>query len=389
MTQSEKNLIDAVLASVTDGAFDKCENYDNLVKLAGYHQVQNLIAEVISESDEVPDSVLKYLSEMQALLVIKDANQESEATQLMKLFEQNKIPVVMLKGWLMKKLYPRTDMRTMADTDIFIRQSDERKIHDIIKSQGYSVVSFGGKKDNVYRKEPFIILEMHKNLFMFEDSWNVFFNSEESTMCIWNRVKKISGYEYIYRMDDELFFVYMIAHIAKHLLDDGGIGLRAILDVWLFMNKTQNLNFDVAFRDLEKLGLTDFAHNIIKLTEYWFEHKECDNTIQEFGDYILKCGVYGNSKFLVATKEGIMTSDNPSQFKYVLRRAFPTVGEMKVRFPQLNKRIWLLPFLYIKRLWYSIRHRTDSVKNEIKNAGEVDYAQVKRIHSLYENIGLK
>lgn len=390
MTKSEKNLIDAVLASVTNGVFYDCENFEELVKLANSHLVQNLVAEVLPTASNVPSSVVADLSEKQTLLVIKDANQESEVLHLMKLFEENEIPVVMLKGWVMKKLYPRSDMRSMADTDIFIRQSDEQKVHDIIKSQGYSVVAFGGKKDNVYNKKPFVILEVHKNLFMFEDSWNEFFNSADSRMCIWNRIEKISGYDYVYKMDNELFFVYMIAHIAKHLLDDGGIGVKAILDVWMFMKETPELDLQIAFRDLEKLQLKDFANSVIELTRFWFDKKEnVSKTTEEFGDYIFKCGVYGNSKILVATKEGIMNSDNPSQLKYVLRRAFPTVDEMKVRFPQLNKRIWLLPFLYTKRLWYSLRYRTALVKKEIRSAGEVDYSEVKRIQRLYNDIGLK
>lgn len=389
MTQSEKNLIDALRLAVTGGRLNNCENWTELSKVANFHHVQNLLAEVLPASG-VPFKIMDELTEKQTLLVIKDANQESEVSALMELFEQNKIQVVMLKGWQMKKLYPRPDLRAMADIDVFIRQSDERKAHDIVKNQGFSVVTFGGKKDNVYNKEPFVILEMHKNLFMFEDSWNEFFNSEDSQMCIWKRVEKISGFEYVYRMDDELFFVYMIAHIAKHLLDDGGIGIRAILDVWLFMQKTQGLDLELAFRDLKMLNIDVFAQKVIELTHFWFDQK-CDvsKEVEELGDHILSCGVYGNSKILVATKDGLMTCGKMSPLKYVFRRAFPTVEEMTVRFPELKEHKWLLPLLYIKRLWYSAVHRTDLVKKEIKSAGKLNYEEVQKIQCLYNNIGLR
>ena len=390
MTQTDKNLINAVLASVTDDVFNDCENSEELVKNARFHSVENLIAEVLSNAPNVPTSMSNQLSEMHALRVVMDTNQEFEVSNLIKLFEQNEIPVVMLKGWLMKKLYPRTYMRSMADIDMFIRQCDEQKAHNIIKGQGYSVVTFGGKKDNVYNKKPFLTLEMHKNLFMYEDNWNEYFNDEKSQMYIWNRVVNIDNCKYIYRMDNELFFTYMIAHIAKHLLDDGGIGIRAILDVWLFMKKTIDFDLDIAFCDLEKIGLKEFTQKVIELTEFWFDKKEnVSKTIEEFGDYILKCGVYGNSKIFVATKEDFVQSEKPSKFKYLFRRAFPKVDAMKVRFPQLNKHIWLLPFLYIKRLWYSLIHRGKYVKQEINSAGEVDFEEVKRIQCLYKEIGLR
>ena len=268
MVQSEKNLIDALRLSVTGGTLHNCDNWVELSKIADYHHVQNLLAEVLPSADSVPSEIKTAISDKQILYVIKDANQESEVNKLINIFEKNKIPVVMLKGWIIKKLYPRPDMRTMSDTDIFIEKTDEKKIHDIIKSQGYSVVSFGEKKDNVYEKDPLVILEIHKNLFMYEDNWNDYFNCKDSQMYIWNRVKKLSGYEYVYRMDDELFFVYMVAHIAKHLLDDGGIGVRSILDVWLYINKTTTLDFEVAFKDLEKLNLLTFAQNVIELTRF-------------------------------------------------------------------------------------------------------------------------
>ncbi len=390
MNKYEQNFIKVILAAVTGQALSVDVDFEQTAKLAHFHGVQGLLFEAIKNNKDVPKAIFDSLSQEQMLLLVKDANQENEVSKLMRVFEQREIPVVMLKGWHMKKFYPRPDMRLMADTDMFIKKKDEQIIHSILKKEGYSVVSFGEKKDNVYNKKPFIILEMHKNLFMFEDGWNTFFNSKGSQMYIWNRVEKVEGFEYIYRMDDELFFTYMIAHIAKHLLDDGGIGVKAFLDVWLFLEKTPDLKLDIALRDLSVLGLKEFTQKVIDLTQLWFSGKNnFDKTVEEFGEYILECGVYGNSKFFVATKDGLMNSRKPSQIKYVFRRAFPTVEAMKTRYPQLRNNILLLPFLYIKRLAYSLINRTDSVKGEIEKSGEIDYNEVKKIHRLYQKIGLR
>ncbi len=390
MNKQEQNLIEAVLAVVDNGTVPEIDDVDKLISLSRYHMVQNIVAEVLLKSKDIPEKSAKILSDEQTLLLIKDANQEAEINSLIKLFESEKIPVIMLKGWCLKKFYPRTDLRAMADTDIFIKEADEQKIHDQLKKRDYSVVAFGGKKDNVYKKEPFIILEMHKNLFMFEDKWNEYFNDENSSMYIWNRVVNVEGCEYVYRMDDELFFTYMIAHIAKHLLDDGGIGFKSILDVWLFLKKTGKLDFQIVYRDLEKLGLKQFAENVILLSQYWFDkNDDVSKSVKELGDFILSCGVYGNSRVMVATKEGILTSEKPSTFKYLFRRAFPSCESMMVRYPELNSKKWLLLFLYIKRLWYSLIHRSGEVKSEINSAKNFDYKQVEKIQRLYKDIGLR
>lgn len=61
---------------------------------------------------------------------------------------------------------------------------------------------------------------------------------------------------------------------------------------------------------------------------------------------------------------------------------------MKVRYPQLEKKPWLLPVCYTKRLWYSITHRKDAIKGEINSAGNIDYEQARQIRDLYKKIGL-
>ena len=150
-------------------------NWREILRLSTSHRVDNLIFEAISmlpDEEKPAKKVLERLEQDSITQVIQDANQISETEELMAEFEQHQIHAIMLKGWIMKELYPRTDLRSRADTDIFIHTSDQEKIHHIILSHGFQTVTYGGKKDNVYEKEPFVTLEMHKNLFAYEDDWN-------------------------------------------------------------------------------------------------------------------------------------------------------------------------------------------------------------------------
>lgn len=389
MNKIEQNLIDFVYAAINDTQPPACENWDKLISLAKFNDLQNLIAEEALKSEHLPESTREMLFNMQMGAVIKDANQETEVNSVINSFEKNHIKAIMLKGWYLKRLYPRMDLRTMADTDIFIKQSAERKVHELLKLLGYSVVTFGGKKDNVYYKDPVITLEMHKNLFMYEDEWNERFNTPDSEMYIWNHIVPIDGYQYIYRMDDELFFVYMIAHSAKHLMDDGGIGARAFLDIWIYLKEKPDLNFEIVFRDFDKLNLTKFAKAAIALSEFWFDKKRVSSEIEQFGDYILKCGVYGNSDFFVVNNEVMRDGKKHSKWGYAFKRAFPNMESMKHRYPQLENKPWLLPVCYTKRLWYSLTHRKDAIKGEINSAGNINYEEARRIRKLYKMIGLE
>ncbi len=388
MNELEHYLIDVVRAAVTGTKPPTCSDWKKLIDLARFNDLQNLVAEAAPQADYFPGEIAESLRNVQITTLLKDANQEAEVYEVIRLFEKSGIKAVLLKGWYLKRLYPRMDLRTMADTDIFIRQSDELRVHEILKNRGYECYSIGNKKDNAYTKAPFMTLEIHKNLFFYEDDWNLKFNSSYSNMYIWKRLVKLDGYEHIYRMDDELFFVYMIAHTAKHLIDDGGIGVKAFLDIWIYRRCKPELNYDIIFRDFESLNLLTFAKKAISLSEYWFDKKPVSPEIEAFGDYILKCGVYGNSSFFVINNEVMRDGKSRGNWSYAFKRAFPNMESMKVRYPQLEKKPWLLPVCYTKRLWYSITHRKDAIKGEINSAGNIDYEQARQIRDLYKKIGL-
>ena len=369
--------------------------WTEMIRLSEFHRVINLILEaavMMPEEQQPTREVLARLKENSIATVMQDANQISEVNSLISEFEAKKISAIMLKGWIMKELYPRTDLRSRADTDIFIRTADEEKIHKIILSHGFKTVSYGGKKDNVYSKEPFQTLEMHKNLFMYEDNWNEVINNKSGRQYIWNRQEKLEGCEYVSQMDREFFYVYMVAHMAKHLKDDGGIGVRAFLDLWIYRNAYyNNLNMDIIRDDFESLGLTTFAEKAYTLACAWFDGKKInypDASYAKFGEYIIGCGAYGNSDNFVMNNEAMRNEKKPGTFGYVIKRAFPPKSSMEKRYPKLKKYPVLLPICWAKRMWYSGTKRRDQVKGEIDSAKNMDYKRINEIHELYKQWGL-
>ena len=370
-------------------------HWNELVRLSESHRVDNLILEaaaMMPEEQQPAREVLAQLKENSIMRVMQDANQISEVNSLISEFEAKKIPAIMLKGWIMKDLYPRTDLRSRADTDIFIRSADEEKVHKIILSHGFKTVSYGGKKDNVYSKEPFLTLEMHKNLFMYEDDWNEVINNESGGRYIWKRTEKLDGCDYVSQMDKEFFYVYMVAHMAKHLKDDGGIGVRAFLDLWIYRSAYKDsLDIDIIRDDFESLGLTTFAEKAYTLACAWFDGDKNDypdDSFTKFGEYIIGCGAYGNSDNFVMNNEAMRNDKKPGTFGYVIKRAFPPKSSMEKRYPKLKKYPVLLPICWAKRLWYSGTKRRDQVKGEIDIAKNMDYNRINDIHKLYSQWGL-
>lgn len=370
--------------------------WNKIIDLAKSHHVEVMIFEAASKlPDEIKPSsaVLQRLEQEAMSFIIQDANQISEVEALMRAFDKQRLPAIMLKGWIMKDLYPRTDMRSRADTDIFIHSEDEPKIHQIIMSYGYRNNGFGEKKDTVYNKDPFITLEMHKNLFMYEDEWNKVFNDANGNMYIWNRIEKLDRYNHVYKMDVDLYYVYHIAHMVKHLISGGGgIGIKSILDLWLYRSANEE-RMDLARidADLKTLGLTQFADTVYKLACAWFAGEGIhysNDSIQKFGEYIIECGAYGHSDNFVANNEAMRDAKKPTRIGYLFRRAFPSKSSMEKRFPKIKQHPVMLPYYWAKRLWYSGVHRRTEVKGEVNSAWNVDYQRVESLHKRYEEWGI-
>ena len=370
-------------------------NWKELLRYSKRHHVDNLIFEAISllpDEQKPSQDILNQLEQDSITQAIQDANQISEVEDLIAEFEAQRIPAIMLKGWVMKELYPRTDLRSRADTDIFIRTADEEIVHQIILSHDFETVTYGGKKDNVYSKEPFVTLEMHKNLFMYEDDWNEVINNKYGRQYIWKRIEKLDGCRYVSRMDREFYYVYMVAHMAKHLKDDGGIGVRAFMDLWIYRRAyADKLNADIMREDFEALGLTAFAERAYTLACCWFDGEEVvypDESYAMFAEYIMDCGAYGNSDHFVMNNEVMRDVKKPSSVGYVLKRAFPSKSSMEKRYPVLKKHPAMLPICWAKRLWYSGTKRRAEVKGEIESAKHIDYDIVNEIHKMYQEWGL-
>ena len=389
MNAPEKKIIDLIRAVILGTDPPSFDNWEKAYKNAEKHGLHNFMAEIAPKVKTLSAQEQEKMADLQAMSVLKDAVQETEVEQLIRIFDARGIDAIMLKGWYIKQLYPRRDFRIMADTDIIIRKQNEADVHEILTGRGYNCVSASNKKDAAYTKKPFQLLEIHKQLFMYEDKWNDCFNLPSSPMYIWNRFETIDGYKHIYRMDDELFFVYMIAHIAKHLLDDGGIGVRAFIDIWVYLRCKPNLDYNIINRDLNMLGLKTFAEKATALTEYWFEGKPASPEVGELGRHIFECGVYGKKSFFVANSEVMRDGKKHGKLGYAYKRAFPGMKSMKVRYPKLEKKPWLLPAYYSKRLWYSATRRKASIKGELDSVSSVDYNKIQHIRELYKKIGLE
>ena len=72
---------------------------------------------------------------------------------------------MLLKGAVLKDLYPRFDMREMADCDILFDKTRNADVKALMEGLGFETKSFRKSNDDDYFKPPVSHFEMHRLLF--------------------------------------------------------------------------------------------------------------------------------------------------------------------------------------------------------------------------------
>ena len=330
---------------------DESINYDvDTQKLYSISKAHNVLpifySACLKYNISLPTQIFQYLEKSYKNAVYQEAVRDVELNEILKLFDQNNIKCMPLKGSILKKLYPSPELRTMCDVDILY--DDKNNIIKLLSSLGYKLTHKSNHHD-VYEKPPFMNVEMHHHLI--SEDFNII---REYYDNIWSVVTPLNENSNIYRMTNEDFYIFMISHIAKHF-QYGGIGIRYVFDEYVFLKKYESvLDFEYINHELSKIYLAKFEENFRKLMKIWFYDENTTEFYEEMGTYILESYVHGSTKHVQMLNMAIGDKGQnvlkSNKFKYILNRMFPNYNQMKYRNPILKKIPILLPIFYIERL---------------------------------------
>lgn len=211
-------------------------------------------------SDET--QVLAQWEEAKNKAIRKNMLMDAARAKLFSYLEEKGIWHVALKGAVLCHMYPEYGMRQMSDNDIFFDPAFRQEVHDWFVEQGYEVKSFGKSNHDEYQKKPVYNFEMHVSLFS-KGSYPKFVHYYSGLK---DRLILTQGKKFEYNMSDEDFYLYMLAHEYKHY-SDNGTGLRSLVDLYIYCQAKENLNWDYLNTELEKMGLLIFEKEMRELAE--------------------------------------------------------------------------------------------------------------------------
>lgn len=183
-----------------------------------------------------------------------------EQSNLIKIFESNNIPLVILKGSAAAVYYPKPQFRTMGDIDFLVFDEDFDKAYCLLENSGYTYeCDHNDSRDYTFTKGE-VVFELHRRYsdkdFDFED---IIINGMKHSV-----LRTISGQTFPSLPDYENGLV-LLDHIRHHL--NGGLGLRQIIDWTMFANRIlDNENYENNFLPLlRSSGLEIFCKVVTKM----------------------------------------------------------------------------------------------------------------------------
>ena len=376
-------LIDFALADGTAPEIETEEVWENIYRLSQFHKIQSLIFHAVQKlpkEQRPPESILKKIQQAGSLEIARDTVQKAAQMELLTAFEKAGIAVLPLKGFLIKQFYPDTSMRMMADLDILFPVEKEKETEGVLTALGY-VCEHKDSHHSVYMRHPFMNIEMHYNMIGNDSLLDAYYDN------IWERLELEPGMSYIYRLKWEDFYIFMIAHLAKHF-QGGGSGIRSVIDVQQFLDKMEEkLDWKYINEELRKIELTQFEQHMRNLTAIWFGGEKETEFYAQLREFIQNSGIYGTLENL-GVQRAVRAGRKgwKGKMQMWLNVIFLPYKEMKMQYPYLLKCPVLLPIAWIQRFFRIIFLRRKKAKR-ILSSMNAESDVVKAHQELFEKLG--
>lgn len=160
----QRGIIDLVRASLTKGKAELGPDFDwnAAYEIGCRHDIIPMLYYGVAASGiQPPDEVRQKLRLTAIKCTVLDRNQRAEIDQIERSFEARGIDYLPLKGVAMKPRYPRSEMRTMGDADILIREEQYADIRPIMGELGFTEI-LESDHELVWDKPGLLHLELHQ-----------------------------------------------------------------------------------------------------------------------------------------------------------------------------------------------------------------------------------
>ncbi len=344
--------------------WEKVVDYAEEQALSGIVYIQ--LRDFFKEHDGIANNAVVQLHRGFHMEIYLHVNRNVELKEFSE--KCGKVPLALMKGSVIQKCYPEPFLRSMGDIDVIIHTEDRKKTDAVLKGAGYKKIV-----DNhavwTYGKDS-IQFEIHDHMFYEHLTNDV--DYREYFDRIWDHVYCEKGTDNIYIPEENFHFLYLITHLAKHIINKG-MGFRTFIDLVFFTQKYgKEMDWKWIQKELEKLKLLEFTKTCFAFCKRWFNVEmpiETDSLGTDFYSEVtakmFRDGMFGlengENEAAGSAKEikHSVSSYWMAAFKLTMRRMFPPYRDMQLVpwYHFVDGRPWLLPVAWMYRWTYVGTHK--------------------------------
>ena len=319
------------------------EDLISLYRLSKAHDMAHIVGEMLSRL-EIPmdESLSARFLKQQMLAVYRHERLRDTYDRLCRLFEDSHIPYMPLKGAVIRPYYKEPWMRTSCDIDILVKEEDADRAAALV-GDVFGIKENYGKSfhDISLLLEGNVHLELHFNIIEEIEPMDTVLRR------VWEHADLKPGTAYCYLQTNAFLLFHLVAHNAYHF-QKGGCGIRPFVDWWLLKRCLEVDEAELSSL-LGEAELSEFEKGMDDLAMVWFSGEKHTELTQQMERFLLGAGVYGSLENRVTVgreKEG-------GGLRYILRRIFLPMRELKKLYPRLEKAPVLYPFYTVCR-WFAV-----------------------------------
>ena len=343
-------------------------DWEEIFSLSSIHNVCAITANQILLLDKESQPEAQILSQFRQQLgytLIDSDGKEKALSYLRKLLSENGIEFVLVKGAILRELYPVKELRTSSDIDVIIHHNDLTKLRDILNKNSSCTIT-----NDTQKEITFSYAEQNIEVHSTQDTGNSYFEN------IFDMCEK-HGCEY--KLDNTEHLLYVICHIINHF-SAYGAGIKMFMDIDVIIRNTTDIDYNKFMEKCRQLNIETFAKASLALCHSWFNTPitteidlNNDFKLKElFESEIINSGNFGYNKRNTGDyyiNKGMRESGKnnlSAKFRALITLFFPNTDYLKNHYRYAAKCPLLLPIAWLNRLLSAVFKRNKHSKNTIQ-----------------------
>lgn len=373
-------LLDLAIHGKKLSDFKSISKWNEILSEANAHEISALIYSSIYGVKELEGLSKDELNKWKKSTFFTGIGHIAHYNQVGKMLEKfngKNIDVIVLKGLVVRELYPKPEFRTMGDSDILVHEEDLERVTLLLEELGYKLEECEDEHGAhlVFSHEQYRPVEVHWTLI--NDDY--FIGTKEFEKEIWKNSMKIKiGNAEVLSLGLEDLALHLCLHMAVHIVC-GGFGLRQLCDLVLLVEqKGQKIDWENFMIKAIECRSEKFILAIFKCCEELFniqipkailnsrmvENELVEDLIQN----IFNSGVFGRKDVIgtLGADFAYSKDEKRSISEKYLDLVFPKVENMSEKYNYAKDNKILTPVAWAHHLGAGVLNKDYSLKNKIR-----------------------